>query len=241
MFRTARPILHLSPGASLASSLSRRNAPTAASKLLRRASRPVTWSVVRFASSDSNSRGKDKDKPENPPPPKQPIDREHEMKVAQEKLKPRPDEVSSQSSVRHVLEGSGQSNTPEPASLSTGLKHDIVRNQRMACLDCSTPVYHVPANTALIRRALYEIPSASRGFPKSLTSWASPARSPTSQHPSRPSSSPGTSPSRSPQGTASTTPSSSPTTRRITCSASLSHCSSATAPSSFPFSARSIG
>ncbi|GJN86384.1 mitochondrial inner membrane protein 1 [Purpureocillium lilacinum] len=125
MFRTARPILHLSPGASLASSLSRRNAPAAASKLLRRASRPVTWSVVRFASSDSNSRGKDKDKPENPPPPKQPIDREHEMKVAQEKLKPRPDEVSSQSSVRHVLEGSGQSNTPEPASLSTGLKHDI--------------------------------------------------------------------------------------------------------------------
>jgi hypothetical protein len=37
-------------------------------------------------------------------PPTTKIDREHEKKVAQQKLEARPDEVSSESSVRHFLE-----------------------------------------------------------------------------------------------------------------------------------------
>ncbi|UNI15943.1 hypothetical protein JDV02_002427 [Purpureocillium takamizusanense] len=127
MFRAARPVLRLSPGASLASSLSRRHAPTAAPRVSARVELPTWSSLSRFASSNANNsnRGKSNPKSENPPPPKQPIDREHEMEVAQKKLEPRPEEVSSQSSVRHVMEGSGQSDTPEPASLTTGLKHDI--------------------------------------------------------------------------------------------------------------------
>ncbi|KAK7426250.1 hypothetical protein QQZ08_007280 [Neonectria magnoliae] len=63
-------------------------------------------------------------KPTNPPPPKQPIDREHEKKLAQETLKSDPAAVSTQSSVRHVVEES-QSPVEKEHDMGAELKQDI--------------------------------------------------------------------------------------------------------------------
>jgi hypothetical protein len=60
-------------------------------------------------------------------PPLQPnkIDREYEKEVAQRKLEPRPDEVSSASTVRHVFEESQAPPESNP-DIMVGLKSDLV-------------------------------------------------------------------------------------------------------------------
>ncbi|POR39228.1 Uncharacterized protein TPAR_00570 [Tolypocladium paradoxum] len=114
MFRASRPLLRLTLRASLASSTARASPRISSSPLqLKQPLRPLGLPVSRFASSSSG-----------PAPPKQPIDREHEKKVAQETIKPRPGHVSSGSSVRHVMEGSPSPGRDE-ANLGGGLKHDI--------------------------------------------------------------------------------------------------------------------
>ncbi|KJZ79740.1 hypothetical protein HIM_01209 [Hirsutella minnesotensis 3608] len=75
---------------------------------------PLGLLVARFASGDS--------KKTDPPPPKPQIDHEKERKLGEELLEPRPDQVSSSRSVRHVMEGSS---TKQDADLGAGLKHDI--------------------------------------------------------------------------------------------------------------------
>ncbi|KND86586.1 hypothetical protein TOPH_08789 [Tolypocladium ophioglossoides CBS 100239] len=108
MFRASRPLPRLTPRAYLASSTSR--APPRTYSL---ALQPLRLTIARFASSRSN-----------PPVSKQPIDREHEKRVAQEAIKPRPGDVSSGSSVRHVMEDFSSPGQDE-ANLGGGLKHDI--------------------------------------------------------------------------------------------------------------------
>ncbi|KAM4066262.1 hypothetical protein HRG_000397 [Hirsutella rhossiliensis] len=109
MFRASRSLLRLAPRASpLPSRSLPRPCPPAASS-------PLPWSVpvARFASSSDKS---------TPPPPKQPIDRDREKELGQRTLEARPAEVSGQSSVRHVMEGS---QGRDDADLGQGLKHDI--------------------------------------------------------------------------------------------------------------------
>ena len=115
MFRASRPLFLFAPRASSTSSATR--TPPGTSSLASRprlSLHPRGFPAARFASGSSN-----------PPPPKQPIDHRHEQKVAQETIKPRPDEVSSESSVRHVMEGFSTPRQSE-AKLQEGLKHDIV-------------------------------------------------------------------------------------------------------------------
>ena len=61
-------------------------------------------------------------------PPLQPtkIDKELEKKAAQRLLEPRPDEVSTESTVRHVIEESQAPPEGEP-DVMVGLKSDLVR------------------------------------------------------------------------------------------------------------------
>ncbi|PHH90855.1 hypothetical protein CDD83_2454 [Cordyceps sp. RAO-2017] len=111
MFRAARPLLRLTARTS-ANPLPLRTC----SPVLRRPGapwRPVLATPSLAARSSATA-----------PPPKQPIDHEHEKQVAQQSIEARPGEVSSQSSVRHVMEGSSSSARDDP-SLSRGVKHDI--------------------------------------------------------------------------------------------------------------------
>ncbi|EQL03280.1 hypothetical protein OCS_01010 [Ophiocordyceps sinensis CO18] len=120
MFRASRSLVRL---VSRASPLPSRLLPTSSRPRppalpTTTASRPLPWavSVARFASSSGNSDKSD------PPPPKHPIDRELEKKRGQRIIEARPGEVSGESSVRHVIEGS---QGKDDADLGQGLKHDI--------------------------------------------------------------------------------------------------------------------
>lgn len=116
MFRSySRSLWHLASGASPSTvKLVTQTSP-------RFAIAPLLRQPARIAfSSKSDKENKD------PPPPYRTIDREAERKRGQELLGSDPSKVSSQSSVRHVLE--------EPQAPPTGehdmageLKHDIVR------------------------------------------------------------------------------------------------------------------
>ncbi|KAJ3532322.1 hypothetical protein NM208_g8493 [Fusarium decemcellulare] len=64
------------------------------------------------------------DKDKDPPPPKQPIDLESERKRGQELLESNPSKVSSQSSVRHVVE-EAQAPASADHDMAGELKHDI--------------------------------------------------------------------------------------------------------------------
>jgi hypothetical protein len=68
-------------------------------------------------------------------PPLQPtkIDKEFEREVAQKKLEARPDEVTSASSVRHVIESS-QAPPPENPDIMVGIKGDLVSLLRIVPL-----------------------------------------------------------------------------------------------------------
>jgi len=60
-----------------------------------------------------------------PPAPPNKIDREHEKELAQQVLEARPEEVSSQSSVRHVIESSQAPPAPD-RDMTADIKNDIV-------------------------------------------------------------------------------------------------------------------
>ncbi|KAH7148280.1 hypothetical protein EDB81DRAFT_882713 [Dactylonectria macrodidyma] len=108
MFRIPRSIARLTPRVSSiapAGRVSVRLPPTAY---------PQAYRAALFAS-----------KPPNlvPPPPNQTITPEHEKKVAQEKLKSDPSAVTTESSVRHVIE---ESQAPDDnIDMSASLRHDI--------------------------------------------------------------------------------------------------------------------
>jgi hypothetical protein len=67
-------------------------------------------------------------------PPLQPtkIDKEFEKKTAQKLLQPRPDEVTADSTVRHVIEESQAPPDSEP-DVMVGLKSDLVRLSPSSC------------------------------------------------------------------------------------------------------------
>ena len=121
MFRASRSFVRMAHRASLAGPASQKlpQLQLQASKLL-----PITQRV-RFAS-----------KSEDPPPPKQPIDREHEKELAQQKLKSDPSKVSSTSTVAHAGLDFGPSTPTMPSGkpndnpdIGSGLKNDIVGEQ----------------------------------------------------------------------------------------------------------------
>lgn len=91
--------------------------------------------VARFAS-----------KSEDPPPPRQPIDREAELKVAHQKLEPRPSEVSVDSSTTRAWDSTipvmTSPGTSGESSMNAGLQHDIVsRNAPIALGHLTAPDY----------------------------------------------------------------------------------------------------
>lgn len=102
----------------------------------------------------------------NPPNPS--IDREHEKKVAHETLKSDPSAVTTESSVRHVIEES-QGPPANDHDMGAELKHDIVSLRRKY-------VQH----TQLTRsRTSSKTPSAFRACLVNLAFSASPGRYPT--------------------------------------------------------------
>lgn len=118
MLRGTSPLLRLSSRAVLKTSscspVAKLPKPFASNGILRqiRPGRPVVWRTQYSTV-----------------PPTQ-IDKEHEKKVAQQKLEARPEEVSTQSSVRHFLESDQTSTTKvtdkDVEEVGGDLKKDIV-------------------------------------------------------------------------------------------------------------------
>lgn len=121
MFRASRLLPRLAPRAALGAPISQTLLRLQAPRLL-----PAAQGI-RFASKSSD----------DPPPPKWPIDREHEKKVAQQKLKSDPSKVSEESSAGSRFDFSPTATAPTVPSgspkdnpeISSGLKHDIVSKQ----------------------------------------------------------------------------------------------------------------
>lgn len=106
MLSTSRPLLRLTSRASSTAPVGRvfvRLSP---------ASFPQAYRASLFSSKSTNN------------PPNQSIDREHQKKVAQETLKSDPSAVTTESSVRHVIEES-QAPTDKDHDMAAELKHDI--------------------------------------------------------------------------------------------------------------------
>ncbi|KAH7149039.1 hypothetical protein B0J13DRAFT_523696 [Dactylonectria estremocensis] len=109
MFRIPRSIVRLTPRVSSIAPggrVSVRLPPTGY---------PQAYRAALFASKPPN---------QVPPPPNQTITPEHEKKVAQEKLESDPSAVTTESSVRHVIEKS-QAPENDDIDMSASLRHDI--------------------------------------------------------------------------------------------------------------------
>ena len=74
---------------------------------------------ARFASNGKRNQ-------EDQPPPKREIDYEAERKVAQQKLQPRPESVSVDSTTRAKFDGLPDRGGSPNANVKEGLRHDLV-------------------------------------------------------------------------------------------------------------------